>query len=255
MKLNTPYKTVLFYGHVLRVGKDKKYIAADKDGSLWAHRNKPALGQRCWYSRDCSASQTSVTVTFESSEHWENTLTYCGDEHGQDWMLDLKMWITVVVLGNFPSSDPREMATYIVETMPRAKEITQEEWEGFVKHSGVKVVVGEALLEALAEELIPQAAPPKSIKAEKPASLAADSLVVRNYYGGDAVIPDWVRYLAMDADGWVWCFENQPEIRCIGDNEEWQPMPDNGSKHEQLFWRSAKTGAKHWKGSLREVQK
>lgn len=26
MKLNTPYKTVLFYGHVLRVEKDKKYI-------------------------------------------------------------------------------------------------------------------------------------------------------------------------------------------------------------------------------------
>ena len=51
MKLNTPYKTVLFYGACLARRERQKYIAADKDGSLWAHRNKPALGQRCWYSK------------------------------------------------------------------------------------------------------------------------------------------------------------------------------------------------------------
>lgn len=160
MKLNTPYKTVLFYGHVLRVGKDKKYIAADKDGSLWAHRNKPALGQRCWYSRDCSASQTSVTVTFESSEHWENTLTYCGDEHGQDWMLDLKMRLAFeyaqVCAGEIYREDA---ANNILNFMPRLRDLTEEEWEGFVKHSGVKVVVGEALLEALAKRAYPTSSP------------------------------------------------------------------------------------------------
>lgn len=253
MKLNTPYKTVLFYGHVLHVGKDKKYIAADKDGSLWAHRNKPALGQRCWYSRDCSASQTSVTVTFESSEHWENTLTYCGDEHGQDWMLDLKMWITVVVLINFPSSDPREMATYIVETMPRAKEITQEEWEGFVKHSGVKMVVGEALLEAFAKELIPLAAPPKSIKAEKPAYLEDNSLLVRDYYGGELVIPAWTKFIAMDCSGRVWGYEEQPEVDANKPDGVWTNWGKGRAR--DVGWRSETTAEKVWRDSLREVQK
>lgn len=253
MKLNTPYKTVLFYGHVLRVGKDKKYIAADKDGSLWAHRNKPALGQRCWYSRDCSASQTSVTVTFESSEHWENTLTYCGDEHGQEWMLDLKTKIAVEYALLEAGAIPQQKAlSNVIDSFPLGESFLNQHWDAFQKHSGVENVASKEFLDVLTEKV---KSPPKLfLGVEKPAYLEDNCLLVRVYYGGELVIPAWTKFIGMDSTGRVWVYEEQPEVdlnsKSVGVWTTW-----GRGRACDVGWRSENTAEKEWRYSLREVQK
>lgn len=251
MKLNTPYKTVLFYGHVLRVGKDKKYIAADKDGSLWAHRNKPALGQRCWYSRDCSASQTSVTVTFESSEHWENTLTYCEGD-GQEWMLTLKTKIAVEYALLQNGAVLREQALdNVMEALPFGVLADDNRWDGFFKHSGVEDVANKDFLAALKAKMTP--ATMRYIAVEKPAHFEDDCCLVRDYYGSELVIPPWVRFIAMDSDGSVWGYTTRPRMDMEDDaTGVWET--DCLDKSRKVSWRSIKLAEKEWRGSLREVQ-
>ena len=251
MKLNTPYKTVLFYGHVLRVGKDKKYIAANKDGSLWAHRNKPALGQHCWYSRDCSASQTSVTVTFESSDHWENTLTYCEGD-GQEWMLTLKTKIAVEYALLQSGAILQEKALCnVMEALPFDTALNDDQWDGFRKHSGVENVAGKEFLDALKAKM--KTATMRYIEAEKVASLEDDSRLVRDYYGGELVIPTWVRFIAMDSDGMTWGYKEKPEADMEDDTDgEWKTGCTDQAR--RVGWRSTKLAVRVWRDSLREVQ-
>ena len=251
MKLNTPYKTVLFYGHVLRVGKDKKYIAADKDGSLWAHKNKPALGHRCWYSRDCSASQTSVTVTFESSEHWENTLTYCEGD-GQEWMLTLKTKIAVEYALLQSGAILQEKALCnVMEALPFATALNDDQWDGFRKHSGVENVAGKEFLDALKARMTP--VPMRYIEAEKVDYLEDDCFLVRDYYGSELVIPPWVRFIAMDSDGMTWGYKEKPEADMEDDTDgEWKTGCTD--KARRVGWRSTKLAVRVWRDSLREVQ-
>ena len=251
MKLNTPYKTVLFYGHVLRVGKDKKYIAADKDGSLWAHKNKPALGHRCWYSRDCSASQTSVTVTFESSEHWENTLTYCEGD-GQEWMLTLKTKIAVEYALLQSGAILQEKALCnVMEALPFDTALNDDQWDGFRKHSGVENVAGKEFLDALKARMTP--VPMRYIEAEKVDYLEDDCFLVRDYYGSELVIPPWVRFIAMDSDGMTWGYKEKPEADMEDDTDgEWKTGCTD--KARRVGWRSTKLAVRVWRDSLREVQ-
>lgn len=251
MKLNTPYKTVLFYGHVLRVEKDKKYIAADKDGSLWAHKNKPALGHRCWYSRDCSASQTSVTVTFESSEHWENTLTYCEGD-GQEWMLTLKTKIAVEYALLQSGAILQEKALCnVMEALPFDTALNDDQWDGFRKHSGVENVAGKEFLDALKARMTP--VPMRYIEAEKVDYLEDDCFLVRDYYGSELVIPPWVRFIAMDSDGMTWGYKEKPEADMEDDTDgEWKTGCTD--KARRVGWRSTKLAVRVWRDSLREVQ-
>ena len=45
MKLKTPYKTVMFYGNVLRINRMANWIAVDFDGRMTAFVNRPRAAQ------------------------------------------------------------------------------------------------------------------------------------------------------------------------------------------------------------------
>ena len=42
MKLSNKYKTVLFYGHILRVKNDASYLVADATGEIFSYTSRPA---------------------------------------------------------------------------------------------------------------------------------------------------------------------------------------------------------------------
>lgn len=87
------------------------------------------------------------------------------------------------------------------------------------------------------------------IKAEKFVYPEDDSLLIRDYRGAGLIIPKWVRFIAMDSDGSVWGYEEQPEMS-TAENGEW-----DGCTAFMVGWRSPNTAKKEWRNSLREVQK
>lgn len=247
MKLSNNYKTVLYYGHILRVNKGASYLAADANGYIYAYARKPAYkdGGSDW--RGEGAFRIDATVTFESDESWKDTLTYC-EGKGQEWMLDLKTKIAVeyVLLQNGVILRRKALCN-VLEALPFGESFTQPQWEGFRKHSGVEAVANKDFLDALEEEI--KQTTHRFIEAEKRSRLRDDCLLICDYYGAELVIPEWVQFIAMDSDGSVWGYEEQPEAVM---DDEW--TTGGRGRARRVGWRGAKTGKKEWRDSLREVQ-
>lgn len=222
MKLKTPYKTVMFYGNILRINADAAYIAADSDGRLFSFAREPVrhTSGRAWVG--AFPSFTGLTVEFESGVSWQDTLTYCKGD-GQEWMLAFKTKIAVEhALWKADAITQEEALCNATEAAPFRTLLDDDQWAGFRKHSGVEDVASKDFLDAL--------------KAKK----KDDSRLIRDYYGGELVIPEWVRFIAMDSDGAVWGYELLPE--------------STRGKACKVGWRSEKTANKEWRDSLREVQ-
>lgn len=222
MKLKTPYKTVMFYGNILRINADAAYIAADSDGRLFSFAREPVrhTSDRDWVG--AFPSFTGLTVEFESGVSWQDTLTYCKGD-GQEWMLAFKTKIAVEhALWKADAITQEEALCNATEAAPFGTLLDDDQWAGFRKHSGVEDVASKDFLDAL--------------KAKK----KDDSRLIRDYYGGELVIPEWVRFIAMDSDGAVWGYELLPE--------------STRGKACKVGWRSEKTANKEWRDSLREVQ-
>ena len=238
MKLKTPYKTVMFYGNILRVNADAAYLAADSDGEVFTHNNKPVPVDDEGIWQGSPGCRVRVVVTFEQGESWKDTLTCCEGEE-QEWMLTFKTKIAVEYALLQAGAILHEKALCnVMEALPFGTLLNDNQWEGFCKHSGVADVASKEFLDALKAKMKP--APPRFIEVEKPAYLEDDSRLVRDYYGGELVIPEWVRFIAMDSDGAVWGYELLPE--------------STRGKACKVGWRSEKTANKEWHDSLREVQ-
>jgi hypothetical protein len=238
MKLKTPYKTVMFYGYVLRINAAAAYIAADSDGRLFSFAREPVrhTSDRAWVG--AFPSFTGLTVEFESGVSWQDTLTYCKGD-GQEWMLAFKTKIAVEhALWKADAITQEEALCNATEAAPFGTLLDDDQWAGFRKHSGVEDVASKDFLDALKAKMKPAAT--RYIEAEKGASHEDDSRLIRDYYGGELVIPEWVRFIAMDSDGAVWGYELLPE--------------STRGKACKVGWRSEKTANKEWRDSLREVQ-
>lgn len=238
MKLKTPYKTVMFYGNILRVNAGAAYLAADSDGEVFTHNNKPVPAEDEGIWQGSPGCRARVVVTFDQGEGWKDTLTYCEGE-GQEWMLAFKTKIAVEhALWKADAITQEEALCNATEAAPFGTLLDDDQWAGFRKHSGVEDVASKDFLDALKAKMKPAAT--RYIEAEKGASHEDDSRLIRDYYGGELVIPEWVRFIAMDSDGAVWGYELLPE--------------STRGKACKVGWRSEKTANKEWRDSLREVQ-
>ena len=238
MKLKTPYKTVMFYGNVLRVNVGVAYFAADAGGDVYTFTSKPTCVDIMGIWQEPSATRIDLSVTFEPNESWKDTLTYCEGE-GQEWMLAFKTKIAVEhALWKADAITQEEALCNATEAAPSGTLLDDDQWAGFRKHSGVEDVASKDFLDALKAKMKPAAT--RYIEAEKGASHEDDSRLIRDYYGGELVIPEWVRFIAMDSDGAVWGYELLPE--------------STRGKACKVGWRSEKTANKEWRDSLREVQ-
>lgn len=250
MKLSNKYKTVLFYGHILRVKNDASYLVADATGEIFSYTSRPAYKDGGLHWRGEGSSRLCTWVTFESGENWKDTLTYCEGE-GQEWMLDLKTKIAVEYALLQDGSILREKALYeVVGASPFGEPLTQLQWEAFRKHSGVENVAGKKFLDALEEKI--KSATTRYIGVEKATQLEDDSRLVRDYYGAELVIPEWAQFISMDSDGRVWCYELLPEPSKGSQLGNW--TTGGRGKACVVGWRSKHTAEKEWRGSLREVR-
>ena len=246
MKLSNNYKTVLYYGHILYVNRGASYLAADANGNIYSYTGEPTYKDGGLDWRGEGAFRIDTTVTFEQGESWKDTLIYC-EGKGQEWMLDLKTKIVVEYARLQDGSILRQKALCnVMEALPFEKPFTLSQWEVFRKHSGVKAVASKDFLDAL-EEKIKQATP-CFIEAEKRSRLGDDCLLIRVYYGAELIIPKWVQFIAMDSDGMVWGYEEQPEAGMDG---EW--TTGSRGKACNAGWRGKKTGKREWRDSLCEV--
>ena len=193
-----------------------------------------------------------VVVTFDPNESWKDTLTYCGGE-GQEWMLAFKTRIAVEYARLEAGDILKEKALCnVMEALPFGTLLNAEQWAGFRKHSGVDTVASEDFLVALAARV--KSATKLFIGVEKSAYLEDNSLLVRNYYGSELVIPEWAKFIGMDSNGRVWVYEEQPEVDLNSDSGGvWTTC--NRSRACDVGWRSENTANKEWHDSLREVQK
>lgn len=247
MKLSNNYKTVLYYGHILYVNNRASYLAADANGNIYSYTSKPAYKDGGLDWRGGGAFRIDATVTFESGESWKDTLTYCEGE-GQEWMLGLKTKIAVeyALLQNGAILQQKALCN-VEEALSFEKPVTQLQWEGFRKHSGIEAAASKEFLDALEEKIKP--ATTRCIEVEERARLEDDSRLVRDYYGAELVIPNWTRFIAMDSDGIVWGYEEQPEVDMDGD---W--TTGGRGRARNVGWRGKKTGGKECRVSLREVR-
>lgn len=252
MKFDFKQKIVLFYGNILRVNSDTMYLAVDSNGDVFAHINKPSIKGDEWMGEYPYGDSTGVTVTFEQGESWKDTLTYCEGE-GQEWMLAFKTRIAVEYARLEAGDILKEKALCnVMEALPFGTLLNAEQWAGFRKHSGVDTVASEDFLVALAARV--KSATKLFIGVEKSAYLEDNSLLVRDYYGGELVIPEWAKFIGMDSNGRVWVYEEQPEVDLNSDSGGvWTTC--NRSRACDVGWRSENTAEKEWRDSLREVQK
>lgn len=248
MKFDSKQKIVLFYGNILRISSNTEYLAADGNGEVFAYTSKPKLVKydRIW---ECTYGySTTLVATFEKGESWMDSLTYCEGE-GQEWMLDLKTKIAVeYALQEAGAIKRQDALCNVIDSCPFDKRFLSQHWDAFRKHSGVESVASKEFLDALKVK----SETPLFIKAEKFVYPEDDSLLIRDYRGAGLIIPKWVRFIAMDSDGSVWGYEEQPEVNTAEDGE-WATV--GGRNARRVGWRSQNTAEKEWRYSLREVQK
>ena len=250
MKFNTEQKIALFYGNILHVDGDVVFLAADSDGDVFAYTSEPSIveGECVCVWKGPYGYSTGVTVSFEPGESWKDTLTYCAGD-GQEWMLDLTTKIAVEYALQEAGAIPQQKALRnVIESFPLGKCFLSQHWDAFRKHSGVENIASKEFLDALEAK----SAAPIFVEAEKFVYPEDDSLLIRDYRGAGLIIPKWVRFIAMDSDGSVWGYEEQPEASTAEDGE-WTTV--RGRSARRVGWRSGNTAKKEWRNSLREVQK
>lgn len=87
MKLKTPYKTVMFYGNVLRINANANWIAVGENGDMLAFRDEPYIRDyEGWYSDSAAVWSLESRMELEC-DNWKETLAYCPQD--QQWMIEI----------------------------------------------------------------------------------------------------------------------------------------------------------------------
>lgn len=199
MKFDSEQKIVLFYGNILSIDAAAVYLAVDGGGEVFAYTSEPSLveGECVCVWKGPYGYNTGVTVSFEPGESWKDTLTCC-EGGGQEWMIDLKTKIAVeYALLEANAIKRQDALSNVIDSFLLGKRFLSQYWDAFRKHSGVDNVASKEFL----DELKMKSATPLFIKAEKFVYPEDDSLLIRDYYGTELIIPRWAKFIAMGGDG------------------------------------------------------
>lgn len=182
MKLKTPYKTVMFYGNVLRINARANWIAADKNGRLNAFIERPDLCSTSWNtSIGNRVWNLDARVEFGRNDNWEETLTYCPRD--QQWMIEIRMMLEsamhVQVLGGKEIAE--ELVSIVaVRIIGEANKTGDLEtvFDNFLKHAVPGRLQEQDVTRELREKLFPRP-PVRTV----------------DWYGRKLDVPLWANYL------------------------------------------------------------
>ena len=242
MKLKTPYKTVMFYGNVLRINVNANWLAVDKDGTITAFTDEPCVIGSVWDVTGGEIWNIDARAKLED-ENWKDTLTHC--PHDQKWMIEeaakLEQAWNLHVIGLLPSEAKDLEFNSLADALSyRAEGNTlQATWDSWIKHAVSRFLHDEGFTNELYNRLFARHKEP-------------ESRIVKDYYGLDVIVPGWARWVAMNCNGSVMAFEVQPGITPW---DIWgNAIHGKSGASTQVAWRDESTSVANWRDSLREVQ-
>lgn len=139
MKLKTPYKTVMFYGNILRINARANWIAVNEDGTMTAFMEEPHVSYGVWDVK--SGATWSLDARAElGGEDWKDTLTYC--PHDQQWMIEAaakldQAW-DLHTDGLLPRRAKEHVLNRLVDILPyraEGRDTLQATWDSWMKHA------------------------------------------------------------------------------------------------------------------------
>ena len=191
MKFKTSYKTVMFYGNILRINANANWIAVDKDGRLVATMMKPYATYSWWDVSNGVFWDLDDYVEFEG-EDWRNTLTYCS--HDQEWMIESVAMLALATSIYIHESEDtaynviKFVAGHIKKNAKRAYDNTQQAYDAFLTHAISESAHGSKVIAILHDELFPE---------QKEAEIRFD----KDYKCSDSLVPSWKRWIVMKDNG------------------------------------------------------
>lgn len=234
MKLKTPYKTVMFYGNVLRINASANWIAVNEDGTMTAFMEEPHVSYGGWDVKSGAIWNLDARMELEG-EDWKDTLAYCSQD--QQWMITA---VSHLDIANFLySNDATHTAScrtvdFVVDTIRRkvADWNLRGTFNALMKHAAPSYLRASPVTEMLRDKLFPK---------QK----------IKDYYGADVVVPSWTSWIAMNRNGSVMAFEMRPGI---SPGHFWEyGTQDKRGQMIQVAWRDDATSEENWRDSLREV--
>lgn len=242
MKLNTPYKTVMFYGNALRINVNANWLAVDKDGTITAFTDEPCVIGSVWDVTGGEIWNIDARAKLED-ENWKDTLTHC--PHDQKWMIEeaakLEQAWNLHVIGLLPSEAKELELNSLADALSyRAEGNTlQATWDSWIKHAVSRFLHDEDFTNELYNRLFARHKEP-------------ESRIVKDYYGLGVIVPGWARWIAMNCNGSVMAFEVQPGITPW---DIWgNAIHGKSGASTQVAWREESTSVANWRDSLQEVR-
>ena len=243
MELKTPYKTLMFYGNVLRINRMANWIAADKNGRLNAFIERPDLCSTSWNtSIGNRVWNLDARVEFGRNDNWEETLTY--SPRDQQWMITAvgKLDVAHFLYGDDTAHKAMSRTIDVIADLIRRKTADwdlRDTFKALMTHATPPYLQASPVTEMLRDKLFPKPKEP-------------EYRVVKDYYGADVIVPGWAEWIAINRKGSVMAFDMRPGI---SPGHFWEyGIQDKQGQVTQVAWRDGTTSKENWRDSLREVQ-
>ena len=242
MKLKTPYKTVMFYGNVLKINADYNWIAVDEDGEMKAFVEKPYAGYCSWDVNSMAFCRLTGRMELEGDD-WRDTLAYCPED--QFWMIVVVNKLDAAHFlytydGGAAHTAMRDIIDNIAEII-RYKSVScsvRDTFNALMKHATPSYLRASPVRDLLHDVLFPKKNEP-------------EYHVIKDYYGSDVIVPSWTTYIAMNRNGTIVAFDTQPVISA---DFFWSyGMQEKRGQMAQVAWRDETTSNEKWQDSLRKV--
>lgn len=240
MKLKTPYKTVMFYGNVLRINARANWLAVNEDGTMRVFMEEPHISYGGWDVKSGAIWNLDTRMELEG-EDWKDTLTYC--PHDQKWMIQVGALLSAAFNDTAPlapCSMTEQLTDIIAARMNKDVEdidARHDAFHAFLTHGFPAFMRTCRVVDILRDKLFP-----------KPEE--REYRVVKDYYGRDVIVPPQARWIAMDINGSTYTYETAPVRRggC------WRENINGEEEHIPVSWYPPEVARLHWQDSLREVQ-
>lgn len=240
VKIDSPYKTVMFYGSILRISLGANWIAVDRYGAIAVFAKKPMCTEGRWLSNAEEGRNLPIHAELGDTD-WEDTLTHC--PHDQQWMIEAAAILQQAkqVYTHESKATAEMMCTHVADYI-RARAAPyggrKAAWDTFKKHAITAITSDDEVYNVLYEKLFPKPKEP-------------DHLVVKDYYGRDIIVPPWARWLAMDEDGEATVFVDEPYKEKEGG---WWRRSNYENPRIAVAWFPRHIAKSSWRDSLQEVQ-
>lgn len=242
MKFKTPYKTVMFYGNVLRINAYANWIAVDENGDMRAFEKEPHAGSYIWESDSAAIWRLESYVELEG-DNWKETLVYCPED--QQWMIIVSNKLDAAHFlysyeGGTALTAMRDIIDNIAEII-RIKSVSysvRDTFNALMKHATPSYLRASPVRDLLHDNLFPKSKEP-------------EHRIIKDYYGSDIIVPSWTTYVAMNRNGAVMAFDMQPDISA---GFFWgYGMQEKRGQMAQVAWRDETTSDANWQDSLKKL--